>query len=175
MKRKEFRIIATNGSWTKEFLFFVQGAKGDIYYGEPDHLGLRTSVHASGVAHQRTSGFLIPLGRGQRLSQFKGMRQLFSLNIGKLVFVNPHFGKQFNGKKVDGVVLIDVRKFRSDIGIMAFLLEPVHADELNKLMKILHEPQFTIFTETTPWLVIAVHSPEMVVDRSINASSQEPS
>ena len=173
MKRKEFRIIATDGGWTKEFLFFVQGPKGDIYYGEPTHLGLRTSIHASGVAHQRTSGLLIPLGRGEKLSQFKGMRQLFSMSIGRLVFVSPHFGKPFNRKKVDGVVLIDVRKFKSDIGIMAFLLEPVHADELNKLMKILHEPQFTIFTETVPWLVVAVHTPKIVVDQNTNTSTRQ--
>ena len=139
-------------------MFFVQGPKDDIYYGDSSPDGSKTSIHSSGVAHMKTGKHFIPLGKGKPLSEFKGLRQLFVMSIGNLVFSSPYFGKKYKGKKVDGFVLFDIRKFKSDIGLRAFLLEPAHADELNKLLKILDEPQFSVFTETKPWLVIAIHN-----------------
>jgi hypothetical protein len=157
MTRKEFRVLATNGDWVREILYFIQGPKGDIYYGEPGSKNYRASLHSSGVAHTKSGEHVIRQGQGTKLSELKGLRQLFGMSMGKLTFA--HLGKPFSGKKVDGLVLIDIRKFKSDaIGVMAFLLEPVNADKLNMLLKILHEPQFTVFTETEPWLVIAVHT-----------------
>lgn len=156
MNRKKIKILATNGNWTREILYFVQGPKGDIYYGDPGQTDSRTSIHSSGLAHKRMGTHLIQFGCGTRLSKLKGLRQLFAMSIGKLVF--EHLGKPFSGKKADGLVLIDIRKFKSDIGIMVFLLEPINADKLNVLLKIMSEPQITIFAETEPWLVFAVHS-----------------
>ncbi|HEX8773718.1 MAG TPA: hypothetical protein VF735_08905 [Pyrinomonadaceae bacterium] len=154
---KKIRVLATNGEWVKEFLYFVQNPKGDIYYGLSGPEGTKTSIHASGVTHMRTGQHRIPLGRGTKLSEFKGIRQLFATSIGRLVFPNPYFGKEYSGKASNALVTIDIRKFKTEIGLMAFLLEPEHAGELNMLLRIIEQPQFTVITEMNPWLVLAVY------------------
>lgn len=155
---KKVKVLATNGEWFKEFLYFVQNPKGDFYYGMIGPEVHKTSIHASGIAHIRTGQHRIPLGRGTKLSEFKGMRQLFATSIGRLVFPSPHFGKEYSGKVNSAIVTIDIRKFKTDVGIMAFLLESEQASELNKLLRIIEAPQFSVITETNPWLVLAVHS-----------------
>ncbi len=57
---------------------------------------------------------------------------------------------------MDGLVYFDVRKFKSDIGLMIFLLEPNNFSSLNNLTKIITEPQLTIITETKPWLAVVL-------------------
>jgi hypothetical protein len=155
---KKFKVLVTNGEWLKEFLYFVQNAKGDFYLGQIGIEPNKTSVHASGVTHMRTGSHRIPLGHGTKLSDLKGLRQLFSVSIGRLVFGSPYFGKEYSGKPTNGLITVDIRRFKTDIGIMAFLLEPDQAGNLNALLRIIHEPQFYVVTETQPWLVIAIHS-----------------
>jgi hypothetical protein len=155
---KKVKVLATNGKWLKEFLYFVQNPKGDFYYGTIGPEASKTSVHASGITHTRMGQDRISLGRGTKLGEFKGLRQLFSMSIGTLVFPSPFFGKEYSGKACNALVTIDIRKFKTDIGIMAFLLEPEHAGELNGLLFMIKEPQFHVITETNPWLVLSVHT-----------------
>ena len=155
---QKIKVFATNGEWFKEFLYFVQNPKGDFYYGNIGPEISKTSIRASGVAHMRTGQHRIPLGRGTKLAESKGMRQLFAMSIGSLVFPNPAFGKPYSGRVSNALITIDIRRFKTDIGIMAFLLEPEQGNELNKLLGIIHEPQFNIITQTNPWLVLTVHT-----------------
>ena len=155
---KKYKVLVTNGEWLKEFLYFVQNPKGDFYVGQVGSNPTKTSVHVSGVSHMRTGEHRIPLGRGTKLADLKGFRQLFSMSVGRLVFGSPYFGKLHSGKPSNGLITVDIRRFTTDIGVMAFLLEPAQAGNLNMLLGIMHKPQFYVVTETTPWLVVAIHS-----------------
>jgi len=166
MSKIKFKILATDGTWVKEFIYFLQTSSGDIYYGEinleqPD----KTSRHLSGVSHNKRGDRLIKLGKGLKLTEYVGLHQLFVMSIGKLVFQSPPFGK-INTKKADGNILIDIRKFDLRVGIMAFLLEPNRLDTLEKLSEKLKDVEYTINKETTPWLVIAIFNNGVEIDKN---------
>jgi hypothetical protein len=158
MGKLHFRLLATDGNWTKEFLFVTQVTKGDIYYGPlSPHKESKTSRHMSGLSHIKNGDELIKLGKGLRLTDYKGLHQLFVMSIGKQVFLNSGFGRQYANKNLDGTIILDIRRFKQRVGIMAFLLEPEECKNIDKLPRKLKNVQFTIFTETTPWFVIAVY------------------
>jgi hypothetical protein len=157
MPKKEFRIIASTGESFYEFFYVKQMPAGDFYYGSVGTEPTRTSIHASGVVNVHMAKQTIRYSPKQKLQELKGLRQLCSMSIGKLVFENPHFSKPPRKGKVDGLIYFDIRKFKSDVGLMIFLLEPEGYSSLNSLSKFMKNPHFTIITETIPWLVIAVH------------------
>jgi hypothetical protein len=129
-----------------------------VYFGSVGHRPHKTSIHASGISHSRIGEIFIKHGKGKKLGEWKGLKQITSFSIGNMVFTSPYFGKPYSGKRADGIVLIDLRNFSTPIGLMCFFLEPAHTDELNHLLKILREPQFFIFTEIEPWFVVAIFS-----------------
>jgi hypothetical protein len=156
MSRIKFKILATNGTWVKELIYFTQHSKGDIYYGEVNvYEPNKVSRHVSGVSHQKKGNLQTKLGRGRRLSDFVGLHQLFVFSIGKLVFEQPSFGREYF-KEVKGNILIDIRKFEMRVGIMAFFLEPNKEDALNGLAEKLLDVEYTIYKATSPWIVIAI-------------------
>jgi hypothetical protein len=166
VSKKKFKILATDGTWIKEFVYFLQTSHGDIYYGEinldqPD----KTSRHVSGISHNKRGERLIKLGKGLKLTEYVGLHQLFVMSIGKLVFQSPPFGRIYS-KRTEGNVLIDINKFDLRVGIMAFLLEPNRLDTLEKLSEKLKDVDYTINKETTPWLVIAIFNDGIEIDKN---------
>ena len=160
MPKKEFRIIASTGENFYEFFSIKQMPAGDFYYGGMGTESSRTSIHVSGVVNvHMTKDHKITYPPKEKLLELKGLRQLCAMSIGKLVFESPHFSKTPRKAKVDGLIYFDIRKFKSDIGIMIFLMEPNNYSSLNNLNKFIHDPHFSIITDTTPWLVVAVHEP----------------
>ncbi|MBK8467049.1 MAG: hypothetical protein IPL32_14605 [Chloracidobacterium sp.] len=159
MEDLDYKLLATNGKWTKEFLYFVQVAQGDIYYGLIGNHGAegKTSRHKSGISHIKYKDSMTKLGKGRRLTDYEGLHQLFAMSIGRQVFSSPPFGKPAKEKCIKGSVTIDVRRYKQRVGIMAFLLEPAKAMHLDKLPDQLKNVQFTIMTQTKPWFVLAIY------------------
>ncbi len=159
MKKIEYKLLATDGSWTKEFLFFLQVKHGDIYYGLLDGSGNpgKSSRHVSGHSHAKYNEYTVKLGKGRRLTDYDGLHQLFVLSVGRQVFSSSTFGRSPNPKSIDGSILIDVRRFEQRVGIIAFLLEPGKAETLSRLGRQLKNLQLTIMTKTIPWFVIAIY------------------
>jgi len=157
MSQKEFRIIASTGENFYEFFYIKQIPAGDFYYGSVGSEPTRTSIHASGVVNVHMAEQTIRYPAKQKLAELKGLKQLCAMSIGKLVFKNPHFSKPPRQAKVNGLIYFDIRKFKSAIGLMIFLLEPESYSSLSNLNKFMDNPHFTIITETNPWLVVAVH------------------
>jgi hypothetical protein len=167
MKIFQYKLLATDGEWTKEFLFFLQAKKGDLYYGllSPTSEG-KTSRHVSGISHIKSGDSLIKLGKGLPLNEYKGLHQLFVMSIGKQVFSSKDFGRPYSNKKIDGIITIDTRRFKQRVGIIGFLLEPADCKNIDHLPKTLKNVQFTILTQTTPWLVIAIYDAGTAIIKS---------
>lgn len=167
MKHFYCKLLATDGEWTKEFLFFLQAKKGDLYYGllSPTSEG-KTSRHVSGISHIKNGDSLIKLGKGLPLNEYKGLHQLFVMSIGKQVFLNKDFGRPYSNKEIDGIITIDTRRFKQRVGIIGFLLEPAECKNLDHLPKTLKKVQFTIFTQIEPWLVIAIYDAGTAIIKS---------
>ena len=157
MGKIKFKLLATNGKWTKEFMYFLQVPKGDIYYGEINLQEQdKTSRHVSGISHHKRGERMIKLGKGLKLTECVGLHQLFVISIGKAVFLNEHFGAE-NTKNNKYDILIDVRNFNLRVGIMAFFLEPNKLDALNTLKEKLNNVELKVFMNTNPWVVIAIY------------------
>lgn len=157
MGKTKFKILATNGEWTKEFMYFLQVPKGDIYYGEINlHEPDKTSRHVSGISHHKRGERMIKLGKGLKLNEYVGLHQLFVMSIGKAVFQNVHFGTE-NTKSNKYDVCIDIRNFGLRVGIIGFLLEPNKLEALDNLKEKLTNVKFTVFMNSNPWIVIAVY------------------
>ncbi len=158
MPKKEFRIIASTGENFYEFFYIIQMPAGDFYYGGVGVNRSRTSIHASGTVNMHYSnGEKIILPPNEKLKSLKGLRQLCGMTIGNAVFQNSSFSKPPRKGKVDGLIYFDIRKFKSSVGLMLFLLEPYQYSCLEVLHKIIKNPHFNIITETNPWLVVAVY------------------
>ena len=157
MPKKEFRIVASTGDNFYQFYYIIQMPAGDFYHGMVGSDPSRTSIHTSGQINWHYSkGKQISFPAKQKLTELRGIRQLCSMSIGKLVFQNPHFSIAPSKTKVNGLVYFDIRKFKADIGLMIFLLEPGKYDKLTGLDRF-RSAQIHIITETNPWLVILVH------------------
>lgn len=156
MGKTKFKILATDGTWTKEFMYFLQVPKGDIYYGEINlHEPDKTSRHVSGISHHKRGERMIKLGKGLKLTEYVGLHQLFVISIGKLVFENQNFGS-VSTKLNKNDILIDIRNFGLRVGIMAFLLEPNKLETLNDIKEKLKDVELKVYMNTNPWLVIAI-------------------
>jgi len=150
-------VIVGTGDNFYEFFYVKQMPAGDFYYGGMGTEPTRTSIHASGVVNVHMAKQIVRYPAKQKLHELKGLRQLCAMSIGKLVFQNPQFSKPPRKAKVNGLIYFDIRKFKSDVGLMIFLLEPENYSSLSSLNKFMDNPHFTIITETNPWLVVAVH------------------
>ncbi|MBN2570827.1 MAG: hypothetical protein JXA68_01755 [Ignavibacteriales bacterium] len=170
MQRFKIKIVATNSNWLKEFLYFVQNPKGDFYYGLlGPHPEDKTSIHASGISHiKRYNNQLIKLGKGTPLAEFKGIRQLFSMSIGQLVFSNQHFGIQYKEKNNTLSHVINIKQFNGDIGISTLLIEPNSETKLEPLKKIYKNPNITIYKQTNPHLAILTYNSSDIVKHKLN-------
>src|SRR5215217_2087127 len=93
MSKKEYRIIASTGESFYEFFYIIQMPAGDFYYGGMGTEPSRTSVHASGIVNVHMAKQKIIYPAKQKLKELKGLQQLCSMSIGKLVFENPHFSQ----------------------------------------------------------------------------------
>ncbi len=169
MPKKEFRIIASNGTSFYEFFYLIQMPAGDFYYGTMGSEPSRTSVHVSGTVNLHWGKEKIIYPPTRKLNELKGLWQMCGMSIGRLVFDNPHFSKSPKKGKVTGLIYFDVRKFKSDVGVMIFLLEPNNYGALSSLNNFLQNPQINIVTETTPWLVIAIHENKNFEDSKSNS------
>ena len=92
MPKKEFRIVASTGDNFYQFYYIIQMPAGDFYHGMVGSDPSRTSIHTSGQINWHYSkGKQISFPAKQKLTELRGIRQLCSMSIGKLVFQNPHF------------------------------------------------------------------------------------
>jgi hypothetical protein len=158
MPDKKYRIIATDGNKQYEFFYITHAPSGDFYYGQTGSDPSRTSVHSSGVTNiHHNQGQTTRFPATQRLTDIKGLKQLCSMSIGKLVFPNTHVSKTPEFKKTDGLIYFDIRKFKNQVGIMIFLLEKGNFASLEPIKKIVSNAQIHILTETDPWLVVVLH------------------
>lgn len=121
MPKKEFRIVASTGEYYNQFYYIIQMPGSDFYHGAMGADPTRTSIHASGAVNWHYSkGKKITSPPKQKLVDLTGLRQLCSMSIGKLVFENPALSKPPTKAKANGLIYFDIRKFKSDIGLMIF-------------------------------------------------------
>ena len=157
MPKKEYRIVASTGDNFYQFYYVIQMPAGDFYHGMVGTNPSRTSIHVSGQVNWHYSkGKKISSPAKQKLHELSGLRQLCAMTIGKLVFSNPHFSIAPSKRKANGLVYFDIRKFKGDVGLMIFLLEPNKYDKLAGLQNF-HNSQIHVITETNPWLIIMVY------------------
>ena len=87
--RKRIEVLVTNGCEIRRFLWIERTSNG-IYYGFCSEGGemYHMSYHEDGNLFHYFMGKTIPKGKGPKLSDFKGLRQLSSIactdEIGKL-------------------------------------------------------------------------------------------
>lgn len=157
-KEKRFNILATDGERIWELFFIVQKSKGDFYCGPTNHNFYYSRHHQQSHAKSKEGTYVFPPDKKQKLTELKGIEQLLSYSNAKWALEKGMWGKQYKKSKFDGSVVIDLRKFRERINIIACLLEPKNTDRLQLLTGIAN-PQIIIFTETNPWIVLSVFEP----------------
>jgi hypothetical protein len=156
IKRKRIEVVATDGEEIRRLLWIEQSSDGSFYWGLViPKMDLHSSYHASGKF--RFSNYHEPL-KEQKLSDFKGIRNLSTIAVGKDVKRITY--KPFKQKKLDGVIYIDFRSMKKDtVNIHLFLVEQGRLELLQDLLKrAAPDLQITIFTFVEPWLVVAAQS-----------------
>lgn len=154
-KRFDIRVVATDGAVTKKILW-ICGTKKHICYGwdVPENIGHFT-YHQSGKVHyKRNNKILGDVIQKISLSNFKGKIQVgnggFNRNLSGLPNVD------FDYKKVDGLVWIDIRTIKQSkkdsCNIDFQLVEPGRKDLIYQWPghRSIH-----IFTFVQPWVVIS--------------------
>jgi len=162
VEKKRIEVVATNGTETRRLIWIEQGRDGSFYWGLCiPKFYFHSSYHASGKMlfsqyHKPTVW--------ERISKFKGSRQLASIGIAK------DFGRikssRYELKKLDGIVYVDFRTLRGDtINISLHLTEKGHTefiksflDFLQSQTEISQNPMVSLFTFTNPWVAIVVYS-----------------
>jgi len=160
-KEKRFKVFATDGDTTWEVFSIVQEEKGDFYFGNTGRLPVVHSRHVSGQTHAKVNGSPVwPAHNRQSLKTFKGMEQLACLTLSIESLSNEELAKAYKGKKFDGSAFIDIRNYRKQVSISPFLLEPQETRLLAGLARgVLQGCQVTVFTQTKPWIVLAIFEP----------------
>jgi len=94
------------------------------------------------------------------LNAFKGFHQLyatyFANDISRL-----HDTPDYNLKKLDAIVNIDVRNYENGIGCMLFMAEPNNHGLLGEMIKALPQGLVTethSFLQCKPWLSLVLHN-----------------
>jgi len=155
-EEKTIEVIATDGIETRKLIWVKQDKDGSFYWG----LCIRkhdfhSSYHASGK--MRFSKYHEPTV-WERISRFKGMRQLCSVALIRDLNSLRRSHKRFERKKLDGIVYVDFRTLKSDsVGISLHLIEKGHTEFLQSFTKIFPNPTISLFTFTNPWLAVVVY------------------
>ena len=153
VEKKRIEIVATDGIETRRLVWIEQDRDGSFYWGTTiPKSDFHSSYHASGKMH--FSKYHKP-SFWERISEFKGTRQLASIAIVKDFHKIRH--SQFKQRKLDGIVYVDFRTLKGDyVNISLHLIEKGHTEFLQPLTKIFPNPMISLFTYTNPWVAIAV-------------------
>lgn len=157
----EYRIIATDGENQYQIYSIKKHKDGDLYLGNGGDKPTRISVHQSGVVNTH---FEFNDGRthtdrknlGSKIDEIKGLVQICFMSIGRDVVKNPLFSTVPKKKKREGFVYFDLRNFQGAVNISIHILENGNYAALSGLHKIFPNVQLQIFTEMTPWFVVAL-------------------
>jgi hypothetical protein len=156
VEEKTIEVIATDGIETRKLIWVKQDKDGSFYWG----LCIRkrdshSSYHASG--RMQFSKYHEPT-IWERISHFKGMRQLCSIAIIRDLNKIKCSHKKFERKKLDGTIYVDFRTLKRDsVGISLHLIEKGHTEFLQSLTKIFPNSTIHLFTFTNPWLATVVY------------------
>lgn len=160
MVKKKFKIFATNGEDIWELFFITQNKKGDFYFGS--NIGgttIKTSRHVSGKYHWKNdhNDFYQDLGQRANLKEFKGFEALTGQGFPISGFETLKPFKPYSGGKINGSAFIDIRNYDELININLFLLEPSKTEELSFISSQFENGLIIIFTQTNPWIIVAVY------------------
>lgn len=150
----DIRVVATDGKITKKILW-VCGTKEHISYGWdiPENIGHFT-YHKSGKIHYKKDDKILgDVVQKIPLSSFKGVVHVGNGGFSKKLSELPNV--DFDYKKVDGLVWIDIRTLplskRDHFNIDFQLAEPGKIDMINYRLGY---RSINIFTFVSPWVVI---------------------
>lgn len=162
MKTKKFKIFATDGKRIWKVFYITKDKKGDFYCG-PIISGIeniKLSYHVSGRRYIKSGNISEEVQKLQKLDDFKGMEQLGLMRITKEILVRSikPLGRIYEGKKFDGSAFIDIKKYKSHVIVIPFLLEPDNFGLLVDFTRTFAgNSQIIIFTEIKPWIVLIIY------------------
>lgn len=168
-KKHSLRVVGIDKGRMYDILFIRQGSDKSFYWGfcSKKDMG-HFSRHKSGNYYMKPNHNL-NISQEDKEKFFKWKRlplqdlkhneQLLNLllNVGALKGESIMGAKEYKNKKVDAIFAIDLRKFKDNISIHAYLVP-----NINNINDILSRDwykngEFYIFTKTEPKLLIVAH------------------
>ena len=153
-ERYDIRVIATDGKAIKKIVWIKRTRNHIVYgwdmYGDAGHF----TYHKSGRLHYKNKKETHGMGQRISLDQFEGRLQLGNMCICK--DISSGHNVDFDFKKVDGLVYVDIRTLNKSRNVFNIDLQLVKKDGIDQVYQLPGYDTIHIFKFSNPWVVISI-------------------